>query len=115
MQCVSVLPVRIARAGYLAVLCFHSLPAPTPFLPLGSWEAGSGEHSGPAGPRLVSYPLREVLSSRRCRCSLAVVLYPLVSLLDVVLFVGFSKIYMVLGGEFCYPTHTAVLAPPKGL
>ena len=43
-------------------------------------------------PPLVSYPLREALGSRS---SLAVVLCLLVSLLGRVVFVVFSKIYMV--------------------
>ena len=74
---VSALRVWISRAGCLAVLGFHSLPIPTPFFLPGS---GVGERSGPAWPQLVSYPLRMLLSSRRCRCILAIVLYPLVSL-----------------------------------
>ena len=67
--------------------------------------------SGPARPGLVSYPLREVLGSCRCRCSLAVVLCLLVSLLGIAVFVVFSKIYVFLGGDFRCPTHAAILAP----
>ena len=108
MQCVSALPVQMTRAGYLAVLGFHSFPALTPFFLLGS---GLGGCSGPAGPRLVSYPLCVMLSSHRCRCNLAVVLCPLVSLLEIVVFVVFSIIYMFLGGDFCWTTHSTILAP----
>ena len=82
--------------------------------PAGSWGEG---RLGPAEPRLVSYPLREALGSHRYRCSLAVMLYLLVSLLGIVVFVLFFKICMVLGGDFHCPTHAAILAPPqeKGL
>ena len=54
--------------------------------PAGSWGEG---RSGPARPRLVSYPLRKALGSRGCGCSLAVVLCLLVSLLGLVVFVVF--------------------------
>ena len=84
---VSVLPVQISRAGCLAVWGFHSLPILTPFFPLGF---GVGDGLGPAWPWLVSYPLHVMLSSHRCRCILAVVLHPLVSLLGVVVFIVFS-------------------------
>ena len=84
---VSALRVQISRAGCLAVLGFHSLPVPTPFFPPGF---GVGECSGPAWPQLVPYPLRVMLSSHRCRCILAVVLHPLVSLLGIVVFIVFS-------------------------
>ena len=87
MHLVSVLWVRISRAGCLAVLGFHSLPIPTPFFLLGS---GVGEHLGPAWSQLVAYPLCVMLSSHRCRCILAVVLHPLVSLLGIVVFIVFS-------------------------
>ena len=90
---VSVLLVRISRADYLAVLGFHSLPALTPFFLLGS---GIGGRSGPAELQLISYLLSVMLSSCRCRCILAVVLYLLVSLLGIVVFVVFSKVYMFL-------------------
>ena len=40
MHCVCAL-VRMARAGYLAVLGSLSLPAPTPLLPLGAWVRGA--------------------------------------------------------------------------
>ena len=84
---VSALWVRISRAGCLAVLGFHSLPVLTPFFLPGF---GVGERLGPAWPWLVSYPLHVMLSSRRCRCILAVVLHPLVSLLGIVVFIVFS-------------------------
>ena len=87
MHLVSAFQVQISRAGCLAFLGFHSLPVPTPFFPEGF---GVGEHLGPAWPRLVSYPLRVMLSSRRCRCILAVVMHPLVSLLGIVVFIVFS-------------------------
>ena len=56
-----------------------------------------------------------MLSSHRCKCSLAVVLCLLVSLLGVVVFVVFSNIYMVLGGDFHCSTHAAILVPPHQL
>ena len=84
---VSALQVQISTAGCLVVLGFDSLPIPTPFFPPGS---GVGEHSGPAWLRLVSYPLRVMLRSHRCRGILAVVLHPLVSLLGIVVFIVFS-------------------------
>ena len=77
--------------------------------PAGSWGEG---HLGPAGPGLVSYPSHQALGSHTCGCSLAVVLCLLVSLLGLVVFVVFSKIYMVLGGDFHCSTHAAILAPP---
>ena len=76
--------------------------------PAGSWGEG---RSGPAGLWLVSYPFRQVLGSRKCGCSLAVVLCLLVSLLGLVVFVVFSKIYIILG-DFCCCTHAAVLVLP---
>ena len=87
MHLVSAFRVWISRAGCLAVLGFHSLPILTPFFLPGS---GVGEHSGPAWPWPVSYPLHVMLSSHRCRCILAVVLHPLVSLLGIVVFIVFS-------------------------
>ena len=66
-------------------------------------------YSGSAVPGLVSYPLCEVLGSHRCGCGLDVVLCLLVSLLGRVVFVVFSKIYMVLGGDFHCSTHAAIL------
>ena len=110
MHCVSALPVRMTRAGFLAVLGSHSLSALT-LLPLVGWGGVRG-HSGPTGPWLVSYPLHKALGFRRCTCSLAVVLYLLVSLLGIVVFVVFSKIYIVLGGDFHCSTHAAILALP---
>ena len=78
--------------------------------PAGSW----GEVcSGPAGPGLVSYPFHQALGARTYGCSLAVVLCLLVSLLGLVVFVVFSKIYMFLGGDSHCPTHAAMLALPK--
>ena len=109
MQCVSVLLVQITRAGYLAVLCFHFLPTVSPFLPPGGWVGGSARVL--LGHGFVSYPLREMLTSHRCRCSLAVVLYLLVSHLGIVVFVVFSKLYMVWGGDFHRPTNATILSP----
>ena len=104
MHCVCTL-VWMARAGCLAVLGSLSLPAPTPLLP-----PGAGVKGAQVLPRrLVSYPLHKVLGSRRYKCSLAVVLYLLVSLLGIVVFVEFSKIYMVLGLDFCCSTQAAIL------
>ena len=103
--CVCVL-VRMAGAGCSAVLGSLSLPALTPLHP---------GRSGPAGPGLVSYPFHQALGSRRCGCSLAVVLCVLVSLLGIVVFVVFIKIYMFLGGDPHCPTHTAILALPPVL
>ena len=93
---VSALRVWISRAGCLAVLGFHSLPVLTPFFPLGF---GVGERSGPSWPWLVSYPLCVMLSSHRCRCILAVVLHPLVSLRNSCIYCIFINIY-VLGRRF---------------
>ena len=84
MRCVPVLPVQITGAGYLAVLCFHSLPTLIIFLLSVNW--GWGNVQVLLGHGFVSYPFREMLSFRRCRCSLAVVLYLLVSLLGIVVF-----------------------------
>ena len=103
-------PVLMARAGYLAFLGSHSLPGLTPLLPL---VAGvRGPRVPPAGLGLVSYPLRDVLCSRRCGCSLALVLYLLVPVLGIVVFVVFSKICMFLGGDAHCPTHATILALP---
>ena len=66
---------------------------------------------GPTRPGLVSYPLCEVLGSCGCGCRLAVVVYLLVSLLGIVVFVVFSKIYMFLGGDSHCRTHAPMLAP----
>ena len=77
--------------------------------PTGSWGEG---RSGPAGLRLVSYPLHQALGSCGCGCSLAVVLCLLVSLLGIVVFVVFSKIYIFLGGDSYCPTHAAILVLP---
>ena len=55
--------------------------------PAGSWGEG---RSAPAGPGLVSYPLREALGSLRCGCGLDIVLCPLVFILGRVVFVIFS-------------------------
>ena len=85
----SVLPGQITRAGYLAVLCFHSLPTLILFLPPVSWGWGSARV--PPGHGFVSYPFCEMLSSCRYRCKLDVVLYFLVFLLGIVVFAVFSK------------------------
>ena len=43
MQCVFALLVQITRAGYLAVLGFHSLPTLTPLLLPVGWGGGSAQ------------------------------------------------------------------------
>ena len=85
MHCVCAL-VCIAGAGCSAVLGSFSLPADSS-PPAGSWGEGC---LCPAGPGLVSYPLREALGSRWCGYGLDVVLCPLVSILGRVVFVIFS-------------------------
>ena len=83
-------PGKITRAGYLAVLCFHSLPILILFLPLVSW--GGGTAWGLLRHCFVSYHFSyEMLSSLRFRCSLGGVLYLLVTLLEVAVFAVFSK------------------------
>ena len=67
---------------------------------------------GSRQPGLVSYPFHQTLGSLTCECSLAVVLCLPVSLLGLVVFVIFSKIYMFLGVDFRCPTHAAILDPP---
>ena len=95
-------PVPGTRSPVL-LLCLPSTGVPVPlrlpksthqkknrscfFPPSWSWREG---HSGPAGPGLVSYPLRKALGSCRCGCGLDVVLCPLVSILGIVFFVIFS-------------------------
>ena len=98
-------------AGCSAFLSSLSLPADSS-PPARGWGEGC---LGPARLGLVSYPLREVLGSRRCGCGLAVVVCPLVSILGRVVFVIFSWIYVVLGGDFRCSTHAAILAPPLRL
>ena len=68
---------------------------------------------GLTGLQLVSYPFHQALGSLKCVFSLAVVLCLLVSLLGLVVFVVFSKIYMFLGGDSHCPTHAAILAPGR--
>ena len=65
---------------------------------------------GPTRLRLVFNPFYEVLGSHRCGCSLAVGLCLLVSLLGIVVFVVFSKIYM-----FWEDISAALLMPPSWL
>ena len=89
MPCVSVLPGQITRPGYLAVLCFHSLPTLIHFLQ--PMSLGGGSAWVLPGYSFVPYPFHEMLSSPRCKCSLAVALYLLVSLLGIVVFPVFSK------------------------
>ena len=64
---------------------------------------------GPAGLGLVSYPLSKALGSRMCGCGLDVVLCLLVSLLGRVVLVVFSKVYVVLGGDFHCSAHATIL------
>ena len=54
VQCGSVLPVQITRAGYLAILCFQSLLTLISFLLLVTWGWGSARV--PPGYSFVSYP-----------------------------------------------------------
>ena len=80
---------------------FSSPGLPLPILsesspPTRSWGE---ERSGPTGPLLVSYPFHQALGSCTCGCSLTIVLCLLVSLLGLVVFVVFSKIY-VFGRRF---------------
>ena len=85
-------------ARYLAVLCFLSLPTLILFLlPV---ILGGGSVWIPLSHGFVSYPFHEMLSSHRCRCSLAVILYLLFCLLGIAAFAVFSNICMVLGGDF---------------
>ena len=85
MHCVCAL-VWNPEAGCSAVLGSLSLPADS-----SPPARGRGEGcSGPTGLGLVSYPLCEALGSRRCGCGLDVVLCPLVSILERVVFVIFS-------------------------
>ena len=110
-----VLCLRSGAGGWGWVFSSPGLPLP----PAGSW----GEAClGPAEPRVVSYPFHQALGSHTCRCSQAVVLCLLVSLLGLVAFVVFSKIQFFweevfentkfLGGDSHCPTHAAMLAPP---
>ena len=100
----------MARAVCLAVLGSLSLPAPTPLLPPGAGVRGAWV---PLGPGLYLNPLHEALGSRRCECSLAVVLCLRVSLLGIIEFVVFSKIYMVLGEISAVLLNTTILVLPS--
>jgi len=73
-----------------------------------SWGDG---RSAPTGPWLVSYHLREVLGSLWCGCGQNIVLCPVVFILGGVVFVIFSLIYVVLGGDFHCSTHATIFRP----